>query len=112
MAKKERVSDVSNGKNVKETMGTLEAIRRENILHEYVSTGLRIYAKYWNIRKGGFAEYICGCMSFWDTGKTWERDGRKEDKRTATISPRGTSSSLGERQTGTPRKVQGTKNNT
>jgi len=112
MAKKERVHWVSDAKNDDEGMGIIEALHVEGAVDGKTYENTQYFLRREGPNEGAFVKYLLACLRRWDDGEAVNGRGRKENKRTTTISPRGKSSSLGERQTGTPRKVQGTKNNT
>ena len=112
MAKKERVRWVCNEKNDDEGMGIIEALHVKGAVDGKTYENTQYFFRREGAYEGALVKYLLTCLRRWDDGEAVTGGGRKENKRTTTISPRGKSSSLGERQTGTPRKVQGTKNNT
>ena len=112
MAKKERVHWVSNAKYDKEGVGTVEALHVKGEVDGKTYQYTQYFLRREGPNEGAFVKYLLACLRRWDDGEVVTGRGRKESKGTATIGPRGKSSSLGERQTGTPRKVRGAKNNT
>ena len=112
MAKKERIPDVRHEEDDEEGMGTVEALHVKGEVDGKTYQYTQYFLRREGPNEGAFVKYLLACLRRWDDGEVVTGRGRKESKGTATINPRGTSSSLGERQTGTPRKVRRPKNNT
>jgi hypothetical protein len=112
MAKKERVSDVRHEEDDEEGMGFTENPPTKDFVLGWFTSILGLLVTQYDLTEDFIFKYIHNCMCGWGVLKIETRRIGKENKRTITISPRGKSSSLGERQTGTPRKVRAAKKTT